>query len=327
MSTRSTHGLPSRSSGKRPVHLFPGQGDFSVTSLVRAVRTADVLRDAVGEVFGQLDDIAAEHDLPLLATRLLGSRPPSARELAEAPAGTIQLATYGASLAVHRALSRVYGPPAAVVGVSFGEIAAVAAAGVLTVADGARAALDLTRVLAFCPGGLTVLGCAADHAARLLATAGAADTVVAVVNDDRTVVVSGPSADLVRVEKTAGELGTSAVRLRLPFSSHRPALAPQAEAFATLLRAYPWSRARCPVFSAVAQRSYRPDDDLRLGLADCLVKPAVVPTVLHQLHTCRPDLLLEAGTGDALATAARRVLDPCGGPPVHAPLADPDFPW
>ncbi|MFI1733018.1 acyltransferase domain-containing protein [Streptomyces acidicola] len=285
------------------------------------------MTDAVRQVFGSIDDVAAEHGLPLLGAWLLGPRPPTGRDLAEAPAGTLQLAAYSVSMTTHQMLSRLYGPPAAVVGVSFGEIAAVTAAGVLTVADGARAALDLARVLSLCPGGLTLLGCPVQRAHRLLAEAGADDTVVAVVNDDRTVVVSGPLPDLVRLEKTAAETHTDAVRLRLPFSSHHPSLTPQAGAFATLLRAYAWSEACCPVFSAVAGRCYRPEDDLRLGLADCLVKPAVVPAVLHRLREFRPDVLFEAGTGDALARSARRVLSACGGPPVHAPLTDAGFPW
>jgi [acyl-carrier-protein] S-malonyltransferase len=312
---------------RRSVHLFPGQGDFSVSSLLRAAGADSGVFSAVRQVLRQVDDIAVERGLPPLGPWLLGPHPPSGRELAHAATGVAQLALFGASVAVHRALCHAYGLPSAVVGVSFGEIAALTAAGVLTVHDGARAAHDLSLVLASCPGGLTLLSCPEPAARCLLERAGAADAVVAVVNDDRSVVVAGPLPDLVRVEKTAADSDVPSARLRLPFSSHHPSLAPQAETFAASLRARTWSAARFPVYSAVAGRRYRPDDDLPRRLADCLVRPAAVPPVLRQAAGRLPDVLFEAGTGDALASSARRVLSADTAPPVHAPLAEPDFPW
>jgi [acyl-carrier-protein] S-malonyltransferase len=319
---------PDRQAGRqRSVHLFPGQGDFSVSSLVRAVRTRSGVRSAVAEVFEQVDQVAVERGLAPLGPRLLGQNPPSGRELAQAPPGTAQLALFGASLAVHQALCRSYAGPSAVVGVSFGEIAALTAAGVFTVRDGARAAHDLALVLATCPGGLTLLSCSESAARSLLWEAGAGDAVVAVVNDDRSVVVSGPVPALIRVEKTATDAGVTAVRLRLPFSSHHPGLRSAAEAFAASLRNYARSAARIPVYSAVAGRRYRPEDDVARGLADCLVRPALVPAVLRRAAEDWPGVFFEAGTGDALASSARRVLAGSPAPPVHAPLAEPDFPW
>ncbi|WP_282702830.1 acyltransferase domain-containing protein [Streptomyces sp. CC219B] len=327
MHTSPTHRPTRPSDRRRSVHLFPGQGDFSVSSLVRGARADDGVLSAVRQVFREVDDIAVERGLPPLGPWLLGPSPPSGRDLAQAATGVPQLALFGASVAVHQALCAARGAPSAVVGVSFGEIAALTAAGVLTVHDGARAAHDLALVLASCPGGLTLLSCSEESVRRLLERAGAVDAVVAVVNDDRSVVVAGPVPDLVRVEKTAADADVAAARLRLPFSSHHPSLASQSEVFAASLRARTWSTARFPVYSAVAGRRYRPDDDLARRLADCLVRSAHVPAVLHQAARHRPDVLFEAGTGHALATSARRVLSTDSAPPVHAPLAEPDFPW
>ncbi|OEV20098.1 acyltransferase, partial [Streptomyces nanshensis] len=244
---------------RRPVHLFPGQGDFSVSTLVASARTTPGLRKAAREVFEQVDTVTAERGLPRLGPWLLGPEPPSGRALASASTGTSQLALFGASMAVHRALSEAYGVPSAAVGVSFGELAALTAAGVFTVADGARAAHDLALALTFCPGALTALACPERSARELLEEAGvagtgtgAADVVVAVVNDERSVVVSGPVAALALVEKAAADRRVGAVRLRLPFSSHHPALGHAAREFATAVRAYPRSAARFPVHSAVA---------------------------------------------------------------------------
>ncbi|MEU5219631.1 acyltransferase domain-containing protein [Streptomyces sp. NPDC020807] len=317
-----------RSTGRgRSVHLFPGQGDFSVSSLARAARTEERVFSAVRQVFLEIDEVAVGCGLPRLGPWLLGPEPPTGPALANAPTGTAQLALFGASMAVHQALCGTYGPPAVVVGLSFGEIAALTAAGALSLSDGARAAYDLSVVLASCAGGLTLLSCSEVSACRLLERSGARNAVMAVVNDDRSVVLSGPVPELVRVEKAAADAGVAAVRLRLPFSSHHPSLGPQAEAFAASLRARAWSEARVPVYSAVAGRRYCPDDDLPRRLADCLVRPAVLPHVLRRVALHRPAVLFEAGTGDALACSARRVLAGCTDAPVHAPLAEPDFPW
>ncbi|MFE7461520.1 acyltransferase domain-containing protein [Streptomyces sp. NPDC057554] len=314
---------------RRPVHLFPGQGDFSVSTLVGSAHTTPGLRTALREVFEQVDTVAAERGLPELGPRLLGTDPPSGRALANATTGTAQLALFGASVAIHRALEEAYGVPSAAVGVSFGEIAALTAAGVFTVADGARAAHDLAIALTFCPGGLTALACSERSAQTLMEEAGATEAVVAVVNDERSVVVAGPVATLALVEKAAADRRVTAVRLRLPFSSHHPALGHAAWEFAAAVRAYPRAVARFPVHSAVAGRRYGPCDDLAARLADCLVRPAAVPPVLRQVLGYRPGVLFEAGTGSALASSARGALaqnlDPA--PPVRAPLAEPDFPW
>ncbi|GHE05671.1 hypothetical protein GCM10010339_42540 [Streptomyces alanosinicus] len=296
---------------------------------MRALRHSGALRSAAREVFGQIDAVALERGLPPLGPWLLGPRPPSGRDLAHAATGVQQLALFGTSMTVHQALCDSCAAPVAVVAVSFGEIAALTAAGCLTVRDGARAAHDLALVLTSCPGGLSALSCTERSARRLLERAGAAeDVVVAVVGDDRSVVVAGPVTALARVEKTAVDSAVTATRLRLPFAAHHPAFARQAAEFAASVRAYARSAARCPVYSAVAGRAYRPDDALADRLADCLVLPAAVPDVLHQAAARhRPDVLFEAGTGDALATSVRRVLATGLAPPVHAPLAEPDFPW
>ncbi|WP_226599136.1 acyltransferase domain-containing protein [Streptomyces violascens] len=308
------------------MHLFPGQGDFRLTPLLRA---SGPLRRAAREVLEEVDQVSARHGLPLLAPWLLGATPPSGRDLAKAPPGVMQLAQFGASLAVHRALCERFGTPDAVVGVSFGEIAALTAAGAFEPAEGAEIAWELGRILiGTCPGGLTLLGCGDRAACSLLSRAAAQDTAVACVNDDRETVVSGPVNQLQRVEKAAAGRGVEAVRLRLPFSSHHPALRRQSEEFTQAVRRHPARPTRCMVVSAVARRCYVPGEDLAARLADCLVLPAHVPdaVTLAAAHLLPGQALrlYEAGTGSALSQNARRIL--AGRPAtVHAPLADLGF--
>lgn len=201
------------------IHLFPGQGDFAVSPLARLTRPGGPLREAAMEVFEQVDRVALERGATPLAAWLFSARKPSGRDLAHAAAGTAQLALFGASMTVHLALRGCCPEPEALLGVSFGEIAALTAAGVYSVADGARLAHDLGRVLDDCPGGMTVLTCPQQTAALLTARPATRDLMLACVNDDHETVVSGPVAELALLEEFAAGKGVAAVRLRLPFCS------------------------------------------------------------------------------------------------------------
>jgi [acyl-carrier-protein] S-malonyltransferase len=135
-------------------------------------------------------------------------------------------------------------------------------------------------------------------------------------------VVSGSSSDLATVESVAERSRVMAVRLPLPFNSHHPALAPQADVFMDLIREFPVGHPRIPVYSAVLGRSYRPGDDVHRAIAGCLVRPVRLPDVLRQVGAGGA-LLFEAGTGRSLVRSARRVL---GTVTAYAPLAEP-FSW
>ncbi|GAA2617401.1 hypothetical protein GCM10009863_34100 [Streptomyces axinellae] len=315
------------------VHLFPGQGDFAISPLARAIREHPVVRAAVTEVFAQVDEASSQYGIPALGAALLGDAPPSGRELAAAPIGTPQVALFGASMAIHRALCAIGAAPQRMVAVSFGEIAALTAAGVFGIPEGTHIACRLSRYLSRCRGGMTLVAAGPAAAGQLIAAAATARVAVACVNDPEETVLSGPAQELERVEEHAAEQGVDAVRLRLPFASHHPALAHQAKEFAASIRTLPRRPAHTPVHSAVHGGPYGRGDDVYQGLAACLTSPARLPEVLRPAVASGPALLLEAGTGAALTRNARRVL----AQREHAqreetvvarsPLGDPDFPW
>ncbi|MGP3975617.1 acyltransferase domain-containing protein [Streptomyces sp. 8N114] len=310
------------------VHLFPGQGDFAVSPLVRAARDHSVVRAAVAEVFAQVDAVSDAYGVPALGPALLGDAPPSGRELAAGPLGTSQVALFGASMAIHRALCAVGAAPHRMVAVSFGEIAALTAAGVFGVPDGTHIACRLARFLSRCRGGMTMLAAGNGEAERLIAAAATRRVAVACVNDPYETVLSGPVQELGRVEERAADQGVDAVRLRLPFSSHHPSLTTQAEGFAAAIRTVPAQPAHTPVHSAVRGGPYGRGDDVYAGLAACLTRPARLPELLARAAAPGPTLLLESGTGQALTRNAQRVLAQQESAVVaRSPLHDPDFPW
>ncbi|MFE0764471.1 acyltransferase domain-containing protein [Streptomyces smyrnaeus] len=309
------------------VHLFPGQGDFAVSPLVTAARAHSVVRAAVREVFARVDEASGEYGIPALGPALLGDTPPNGRKLAAGPVGTPQVALFGAAMAIHRALCAVGAAPRRIVAVSFGEIAALTAAGVFDLADGTRIACRLSRCLSRCPGGMTLLAVGAGEAEKLIDASASPRVAVACVNDPDETVLSGPTHELSQVERCAEEHGVAAVRLRLPFTSHHPSLTARAEEFEAAIRTLPARPGHTPVHSAVHGGPYGRDDDVHRGLAACLPCPARLPDVLRQAAAPGPTLLLECGTGQALTHNAERVLAHRNGVTARSPLTDPDFPW
>ncbi|WP_438489750.1 acyltransferase domain-containing protein [Streptomyces sp. S186] len=267
-----------------------------------------------------------EFGIAPLTKALLSDTPPSGRELADGSVGTPQLALFCSSVAVHRALCSAGLAPDAVLGVSFGEIAALTAAGVFEVAEGARIACLLARQLACCEGGMTLVGVGEADTEALLRRTGSPALALACVNAPDECLVSGPLPELRILEELAARQGVTAARLRLPFSSHHPALTGPADAFAAGIGHLAPRPARVPVHSAVHGGPYGPRDDVHRGLANCLIHPFRLPPVLRRISAGGRALILEAGTGQALTHSIRQTLPPeVAG--AHAPLADPAFPW
>ncbi|WP_328952615.1 acyltransferase domain-containing protein [Kitasatospora purpeofusca] len=304
--------------------MFPGQGDFGLTALLRTLPRTGSLAHAVAEVFEEADVVAPEFDVPPIGPRLAGSSPLSVGALAADPPGTVQLALFGVSLAVHRALEADGCRAQRLLAVSFGEIPALTAAGCCSTADGARLACRLGQLLTGHGGGMTLLGAGSSTAARLLAEAGpgARTVVVACVNHSRETVVSGPLDGLSVVEHSATARGIPARRLRLPFMSHHPALTREAGAFAAFARRLRLAPPRRPVYSVVSGRFHHADSDLPGALSACLTRPFDLPAVLGA-GLMDASLIVEAGTGSTLTNSVRRI-DP--RQEALAPIADGRWP-
>ncbi|HEY8978405.1 MAG TPA: acyltransferase domain-containing protein [Streptomyces sp.] len=314
------------------VHAFAGQGDFSLAPLVGVLDAQDVVEEALEEVAAEGDPVAREFGVAPVVSRLLSGELRSSRELADGPVGTPQYALFACSVAVHRALCRSGFAPDRVVGMSFGDIAACVAAGVLDVADGTRIACLVARALSDHPGGmLLVEPPAADdgpeaEAYRLLAALHLPGLTLACVNDDRRVILTGPSDAVDLAEQLLLGLALPAVRLRLPFLCHHPELEDEARRFVESIRDVRVGVARLPVYSSLLGRAYRPDDDVREVLSYGLTRPARLPGVLRQAVSGGPAVLLEAGTGSALTRSARELF---AGRDVTAvaPLTVGGFAW
>ncbi len=225
----------------RVVLVFPGQGG----------QWAGMGAELAGAFPGfarRLEECAAALD-PLTGWSLLGvlGGEPGAPVL-EGP-GVVQPALWAVMVALAGLWEDFGVTPAAVAGHSQGEVAAACAAGVLTVADGARVVVARSRVLGALAGtgAMASLPLAPDQARELLAADGGGALTLAAVNGPRSVVVSGPPG---AVRDVAARV-EGARLVEVDYASHSPAVeAVRGELLAALEGITP-SAGRVPFYSSV----------------------------------------------------------------------------
>ncbi|WP_052397520.1 acyltransferase domain-containing protein [Streptomyces sp. NRRL F-5123] len=309
----------------RSLHVFPPQGTFAPAALFAAIRRSAQFAGIFEQIAKQADEVTAPRGGVELARFLTDAEPPSAEELQQAH--TLELASYAASLAAHRSLSERYGRPAVVLGVSAGDFAAMTAAGVFGLEDGIHLALDAAAVQRSCPGRMVALQCSREEADEVVARSKARDAVLALVFDDRSVVVTVAGADVRAVCEAAAGMGVKAALAPVPFGSHHPGLSRQADVLCAVVSSYPRRPAALPVHSAAGGRVYRDGDALPRAMADNLVLPVDFPSSLRQSLFPGVRQVFDLDTGGALAPSVRRILALSAVEAVHAPFTEPDFAW
>jgi len=269
-----------------PVALFPGQGS----------QTPE-MRDLVAERAGALLE---------RCVALVGKDPfPRAGESTR----FAQPAIFCASVAGYGALGL---EPTAAAGHSLGELAALAAAGVLTQDDALRLVVLRGRLMAGADDGsmLALVGATEEDAAAIADEAG-----VTVANDNAPgqVVLSGPRPALERAEAAARERGRRALPLDVAGAFHSPAMEPAVAPFREALDATELHAPRFPVFSCA---STEPFADVRAELASALIRPVRWRETMLALHAAGGRRFVEVGPGGVLARLGKRILPDC---PVETP--------
>ncbi|GAA1357293.1 acyltransferase domain-containing protein [Saccharothrix algeriensis] len=302
----------------RPVLLFPGLGACSAGVL----RQARQHHAEVDETFAEIDRAAARLGVPAVSPVLFAGAPVSVRDLLAGPAEVAQLAVFGVSVAVHRILAARGVRPRLLVGHSFGEMAALVAAGAFTLADGVR--LVCARAAALEPwegrGGMAAIGLDEETAGHLVGVLGDTDLVVACLNAPRQTVLAGSPPELDRAERLAAALGVQFARLHLPYASHHPSMRAAVGDFMARMANVRQQPLQQPVYSPIHRRHYTDDDDLRLALAECLVLPVRFTDTVRWLHARGCTTFIESGALNALTKCVQQTVP---GVRVFAPLLDP----
>ncbi|WP_157431163.1 type I polyketide synthase, partial [Actinomadura macra] len=204
--------------GSAPVLVFPGQGSqwagmgagLLASAPTFAARIADCERALAPFVDWSLTDVLRGAEGAADLGRL---------DVVQ-PALWAMMVSLAALWAEHGVV------PAAVVGHSQGEITAACIAGALSLDDAARLVAVRSRVLMRLAGqgAMAPVGTDSEHIERLLAELGEAarEVVVAGVNGPRSVVLSGPPAQIRAVVDTAKDAGLQARMIEASAAGHSP---------------------------------------------------------------------------------------------------------
>ncbi|MBQ1101169.1 acyltransferase domain-containing protein [Streptomyces sp. b94] len=306
------------------VHVFPPQGTFVPAAVTAATGRSERFADALARITEQTDEVSAAEGRVRLSRFLTEAEPPSVEELQQT--GCLELASFVTSLAAHRTLCDAHGRPAVVLGVSAGDFAAMTAAGVFSLRDGAHLALRAAEVQRGCPGRMVALKCSCEEADKIILRSGDRDARVALVFDDRSVVVTVPGGEVRALREAASATGVQTVVTPVPFGSHHPSLSPQMGALRGVVASYERHPATMPVHSAAGGRVYRDDDTVPMAMAENLVSPVDFPASLRQSLFPGARVVFDLDTGGALASSARRILAQ-STVAVHAPFSESAFAW
>lgn len=312
--------------GEPIVGLCPGQGAYRPGVLSQAWAGGD---EVVREVFAAVDEAHRARTGRTVGAVVFADPAPSLEDLVAHHADELQLTIYATAVVAHRALAVRGATPDLLVGHSLGEISALVAAGVFSVADGAAIVCDRNEVLrAHAPeGGMLALRCGRDRAELLVALLAAPDLVLAVDNAEEQIVLSGPAKDLAAAAEVARALGIGAGPLGSPYGFHHPALVPAGRELTRRVAGYRRHPFAVPVHSPVLGRRYRDGDDLAALLGLQLSQPVGFRETLARLSADGARVFVELGAGEVLTKLVRGALPLASVVPTFAapgPLSDLD---
>jgi len=291
--------------------LFPGQGSYQPGCLARPAEESAAVR----EVLRTVDGIGRRYHWPPVSRLVTDPDSAGQQELADTAPELLQLAVFAASAALHAQLSREQGQkPDLVLGHSFGDVAALTAAGWLTLPDAIRVVCErMVAVQRFGPtgGGLVVAGLSRERARHLLAALGDPRLVVAGENSPEQTVLAGPADSLSRGLAALTAVGAWSAVLPVPYAFHHPEYRTAAIQLRRALDGLPVSCTGTAVFSDVLGRFLRPGDDLPALLSGTLVHPVRFLGAVRALHNRGARVFVECGARDVLT----RLLPDCL-PPV-----------
>lgn len=206
-------------------------------------------------------------------------------------------------------------PVVACAGHSLGEYSALAAAGVVSVADGARLVAArgtaMQEAVEAGPGTMgAVVGGTADRVRELVADAVAAGTPVWLANENAPgqIVISGSPAGVDAVAAAAPEHGMKVIRLAVAGAFHSPLMEPARTVLRRACATVAFRDADIPVVANVDARAHTAGHDWRALTDQQMVGPVLwersVRAITDGLR-CRS--FIELGPGKALAGMVRRI--------------------
>jgi [acyl-carrier-protein] S-malonyltransferase len=287
--------------------VFPGQGSQAVGMGRVLAATFAPAR----QVFAEVDD-ALSQDL----SKLMFEGPESDLTLTE----NTQPALMAASLAVMRVLEAEGGFALArkiafIAGHSLGEYSALAAAGSITIADGAHLlklrGQAMQEAVPVGEGAMAaLLGLDVEQGRAVAAEAAGPDQVCAVANDNAPgqVVVSGHRQAVERaiaIARANGARRSIALPVSAPF--HSPLMAPAAEIMAEALGRVPLQPPAVPLVANVSAIATHDPATIRRGLVEQVTAMVRWRESMLFLKSAGVEEVVEIGSGHVLTGLAKRI--------------------
>ncbi|MCX4437448.1 type I polyketide synthase [Streptomyces mirabilis] len=218
-------------------------------------------------------------------------------------------------LAAFQLLTRAGVRPAMAAGHSYGELAALAAAGALTPdallrTSRERAAAILRATGEGDPGTMAAVAAGEPEVAAALTAAGLAGSVVtANRNSPRQTVISGPTEDILTAVERLRAQGLGAKRIPVACAFHSPLVAAAGETFAEVIAEVPFAPTDFPVWSnRTATRYPRGPEEIRAELAAQIGSPVRFADQIEAMYEAGARVFVEAGPGSVLTRLVGAVL-------------------
>jgi [acyl-carrier-protein] S-malonyltransferase len=282
--------------------VFPGQGSQSSGMLGELATAHPQLREVFAEA-----SAGAGVDLWQLTT--------AGHEDALNQTEFTQPALLAAGIAVWRVWMAQGGPrPTLLAGHSLGEYTALVAAGVLSLADGARLVRERGRLMqaAVPPGAgamAAVLGTDDALVAEVCADVAQGGTLVpANYNSPGQIVIGGDAAAVDRALAALAERGVrKAVKLAVSVPSHTPLMRAAADRLGEAFDGVEWSAPRLPVVQNVDAQVHGDVDGIRQALQQQLYLPVRWTGCVQALATAGAGRIAECGPGKVLTGLVKRI--------------------
>jgi acyl transferase domain-containing protein/NAD(P)-dependent dehydrogenase (short-subunit alcohol dehydrogenase family) len=278
---------------------FPGQGSYSQPVLRELYRSFP----QTVPYFERADEISRE----LLQGEFLSLVTADSNrihdERLEACPNLDQVGIYLTEVLIAKLLIDAGVRPALLVGHSFGELAALATAGVYSIETGLR--IVCQRVLALKagarPGVMAAVSCDLEQMWRHLEAAKTKTLEISVVNQPRQTVVSGERSEIDALETVANQQGVSVTLLKSRFAYHSSFLEGAVEPFRQALESCEFRSARFPVYLCLEGVLYSPGTDLVQALSSQFVRSLNFQKVVETLYASGYRTFIECGAGNIVS--------------------------
>jgi acyl transferase domain-containing protein/NAD(P)-dependent dehydrogenase (short-subunit alcohol dehydrogenase family) len=282
-----------------PTFTFPGQGSYS----------QPVLRELYSSFpqtvpyFERADEISREILQGEFLALVTSDSTKTHDERLEACPNLDQVGIYLTEVLIAKLLIDAGVHPALLVGHSFGELAALATAGVYSIETGLR--IVCQRVLALQvgarPGVMAAVSCDLENMWRHLEAAKTKTLEIAVVNQPRQTVVSGERSELDALRTVTNQQGVSVTLLKSRYPYHSSFLEGAVAPFRQALESCEFSAARFPVYLCLEGVLYSPGFDLVEALSSQFVRSLNFRKVIETLYASGYRTFIECGAGNIVS--------------------------